>query len=378
MKLDKNFIGFYIFALVLPLPLPLIVLSIAAGLLILNCFFLIKKPIGIDFLSLLFLLFFLSDLLSLVFSGRSFFENTIINDVKIICSVLPILIFNIKDKLKLKSIQKSILDIFTGGVLVYIVYCILYYFYFIYTHPRYTVQIDNYLFWAIENNFPGTFHRSYIGAYIVFSSVYVLRNFLRLKNVKLKALYGLIFLLELCAIFFLGSKLTMGIFLLVNTLLLLKNYRVLVIPLFLSVLVGFFLIKEWIFKSLTKSYYDRTVFFSRSVEIIDENFLFGIGEKNILKHTVTINDVVTTLIPHNSFLKELLSNGFLGFSILTSLLGYVIYLAFKTNNSLFQYFLVLVISLCLIEDFMYLQRGLFFFIFFTVFFCNTSIRKNLV
>ena len=378
MKLDKDFFGFYIFAFLLPLPLPLIVSSFAAALLVINCIFLFKKPIGIDFLSLAFFLFFISDLLSSFFSGRSFLENTIFNDVKIICAVLPILVFNLKLKFKLKTIQSSILEVFTFGVLTYILYCILYYFYFIYSHPRYTVQIDNYLFWAIENNFPGTFHRTYIGSYIVLSSVYVLNQYIKGRNIKDKIGYGFVFLLELSAIFFLGSKLTMGLFLIINTLLLLKYYRILILPLFISIAFGFYLVKEWIFKSLTKSYFDRTVFFKKSLEIIEDNLLFGIGEKNILKYSVEINEVKMVLIPHNSFLKELLSNGLLGLIILFCLLGYLIFYAFKSGNLIFQYFLILVLGLCLIEDFLYMQRGLFFFVFFTVFFINTGNRKNLI
>ena len=378
MKLEKDFFGFYVFAFLLPLPLPLIVSSLATALLIINCIYLIKKPIGIDFLSLLFILFFISDLLSSFLSGRSFLENTIINDVKIICAVLPLMVFNLKLKFKLKTIQSSILELFTFGVLSYIVYCILYYFYFIYTHPRYTVQIDNYLFWAIENNFPGTFHRTYIGSYIVLSSVYVLNRYINGRNVKDKIGYGFVFLLELCAIFFLGSKLTMGLFLIINTLLLLKYYRLLILPLYLSIAIGFFLVKEWIFKSLTKSYFDRTIFFKKSLEIIQENLLFGIGERNILKYFVEINEVKTVLIPHNSFLKELLSNGLLGLIVLLGLLVYSIFIAYKSGNLVFQYFLILVIGLCLIEDFLYMQRGLFFFVFFTVFFVNTGNRKNLI
>ncbi|MEP2277879.1 hypothetical protein [Maribacter sp.] len=170
----------------------------------------------------------------------------------------------------------------------------------------------------------------------------------------------------------------MGLFLIINTLLLLKYYRILILPLFLSIGLGFFLVKEWIFKSLTKSYFDRTVFFNKSLEIIEDNVLFGIGEKNILKYTVVINEVKTVLIPHNSFLKELLSNGLLGLIILFCLLGYLIFIAFKSGNLIFQYFLILVLGLCLIEDFLYMQRGLFFFVFFTVFFINTGNRKNLI
>ncbi|SHJ58958.1 hypothetical protein SAMN04488007_0806 [Maribacter aquivivus] len=378
MKLDKDFFGFYIFAFILPLPLPLIVSSLAAAILIINGLVLFKKPISVDFLSLAFFLFFSSDLLSSFFSGRSFFDNTIVNDVKIICAVLPLIVFNIKLKFKLKTLQYSILKVFTFGVLCYIIYCIFYYFYFIYTHPRYTVQIDNYLFWAIENNFPGTYHRTYIGSYIVLSSVFVLNQYIKGRNIQDKIGFGFIFLLELCAIFFLGSKLTMGLFLVINTLLLLKYYRILILPLFLSIGLGFFLVKEWIFKSLTKSYFDRTVFFNKSLEIIEDNLLFGIGEKNILNYTVVINEVKTVLIPHNSFLKELLSNGLLGLIILFCLLGYLIFIAFKSGNLIFQYFLILVLGLCLIEDFLYMQRGLFFFVFFTVFFINTGNRKNLI
>ncbi|MDO6818172.1 O-antigen ligase [Zobellia sp. 1_MG-2023] len=376
MKLDKDFFGFYVFAFVLPLPLPLIVSSLAMAVLIINCLMLIKKPIRVDGLTIAFLLFFLSDLIALVLSGRSFAENTIINEVKITCAILPLLVYNIGVKEKLKTAQNSILTVFSLGVLAYIVFCILFYGYFIYTHPRYTVQIDRYLFWAIENNFPGTYHRTYIGAYIVLSSVFVANLIFNLPNLKKRLILSFVFILQLTAIFFLGSKLTMVLFLVLNTLLLLVKYKPLVIPFFVSIAVCFFLIKEWILVSMKKSFYDRTVFFKKSVELIGENFLFGVGEKNITGFMVSINGEITALIPHNVFLKETLSNGLIGLVILLFLFGYILYYATKSNDRIFKYFLILVLTICFIEDFIYLQRGLFLFVFLSVFFVNVNRSRS--
>lgn len=372
-RLKKEFIGFYVFALVLPLPLPLWVSSVAMGILFLNSLLLIKKRPLYNILIIAFAMFFLSDFFSLLFSGRSVFENTIFNDVKIACVILPFSFYNVR--LKTKELQVQVFAFFVLGVILYILYSGLYYLYFISTHPRYTVQIDNYLFWAIENRFPGTYHRTYIGVYIVFSSILTNYAVFSVKNSK-RVFLALLFLMQMIGIFFLGSKLTMGLFFVLNFILLLNNFRFLAIPFFACVLIGFYLVRDWVYQSMQKSFQDRVVFFEESLGLIKKNLLFGVGEKNITTYLVAIEGETTPLIPHNVFLKETLSNGILGLVFLLFLMGVVIYQSLKAKNSILYIFLFLVVAVSLIEDFIYLQRGLFFFIFFTLLMLNFNVSTN--
>ena len=126
MSLKKEFFGFYVFALILPLPLPLIFSSIAMGLLIVNCLVILsRKRLGLNLISVIFLLFFFADSIALILSGKSFEGNTIFNDVKISCLVLPIAFYNLREDLTKET--SSILKLFILGVIIYI----LYYYYFI-------------------------------------------------------------------------------------------------------------------------------------------------------------------------------------------------------------------------------------------------------
>ncbi|OQD44246.1 hypothetical protein BUL40_01430 [Croceivirga radicis] len=337
------------------------------GVLFLNSLILVKKKPQYNTLIISFALFFFSDFLSLFFSGRGVFENTIINDVKIACAILPFTFYN--SRIKTKELQSQVFVFFVIGVFTYILYACLYYIYFIQIHPRYTVQIDNYLFWAIENRFPGTYHRTYVGVYIVFSSILTNIWLFNAKSNK-RILWGLLFVFQMIGIFFLGSKLTMVMFLVLNLILILNNFRFLAIPFITCAIVGFYLIKEWVFTSMKKSIQDRLIFFDESLNLINNHLFFGIGERNITKYMVEINKEMTPLIPHNIFLKETLSNGILGLIFLLFLIGVIIYQALKEKNLILNFFIALIITVSLIEDFIYLQRGLFFFIFFTLLMLN--------
>lgn len=345
------------------------------ALLVLNGIFLMKMPKKINTLAILCYLFFFIDLITLILSGRDIENNTIFNEVKLTLFFLPIIFSSISDNLH--NIRKRVLQFFLAGVIVYILYCCMYYIYFIYMHPRYTIQIDSYLFWTIENNFPGTFHRTYVGAYIVFASLLVNRFYFISSCRWYKNIYLLTFGLLFVGIFFLGSKLTMFLFVMINIFLLLRNHKKLIIPLLLSSLVAFFSIKEWFIRSLKKSLGDRVEFYSESIKIIKENLWFGIGEKNITNKLVLINDSLTPLIPHNVFLKETLSNGIIGLGLLLSLLLFLFFKAIKINNYVFNIFLILVGAIMFIEDFIYMQRGMLFFGFFSLFLLYSNSKFDL-
>ncbi|WP_282132329.1 O-antigen ligase family protein [Cellulophaga baltica] len=371
--MEKKIIGFYLFAFFLPLPLPLIVSSIMMGILVINCLLLIDKK-NLNLITVLFLLFFLSDYTSLLFSNRELEFTSAFNDVKISCLFIPFFIYNLKDKLQLKTI----LSFYILGVLVYILYCLLYYVYFCSVHPNYTIQIDNYLFWAIENRFPGTYHRTYIGSYILLAGVIVLLRFFKTKLISSKISYLVLFIIFFLSIFFLGSKLTMGLFTGIIGLLLITNYRFLIIPFLVVAAIVFYKIKDWFLRTLEKSIGDRNIYFEKSIQIIKENLLFGIGQKNIKHNMVEINGELTPLIPHNIFLNELLSNGVWGFLVIISLFSLIIYKSIRLRSELAIAFCIMILGIAFIEDYIYMQRGLFFFVFFSsLLTCNFNVDVDL-
>ncbi|MEM7486712.1 MAG: O-antigen ligase family protein [Bacteroidota bacterium] len=181
----------------------------------------------------------------------------------------------------------------------------------------------------------------------------------------------LLFMLLTFSIFFLGSKMTIVLFFILNVMILLNYYKALIIPFFILIGTIFFLIKDRFLTTLEKSIGDRLIFFKKSMSIISENIWFGIGEKNIAQHKVLIGEELTQLIPHNVFLKEILSNGIFGLLIVLSLFAILVYKAIIIKNNSVYSFLFLILALCMIEDYIYIQRGLFFFIYFGILLSNS-------
>ncbi|MFD0964602.1 O-antigen ligase family protein [Pseudofulvibacter geojedonensis] len=371
MKLEfhKRYIGLYIFALVLPLPIPLIYSAIALGLMLLNLIFLGDfKKINIKNWTVLCILFVLIDGIRSLFFEQSFKG---IDSVKLAFLIVP-LAFQIT-KIESPKVYRKLLQLFTIGVGVYIFYAIGYLFYFYIKYAKwYTFSFtDHYVIYVLYNYLPGAYHHTYIGLYIAFALVILMdevkRSFKRSVKVILTILLFLFFLMQ----FYVGSKMTMILsffgllfYLLISGLNRKSFYQLLggSIVLFLGFV---FLIKDWLILSITNSVAHRLIYTKKSLELIKENFWFGIGGNHIKDYQLLIDDNIKPLIPHNLYIHELLANGILGLILILIMLGFLLRKSFTTNNFILATLTVICILLSLTEDFLYLQRGVFFFVFFT-------------
>ena len=125
-----------------------------------------------------------------------------------------------------------------------------------------------------------------------------------------------------------------------------------------------YIIKDWLIISINSVWY-RVEYMKESINLINQNFLFGIGLDNIKDNNVIINGETKALIPHNVYLHDFLSNGLIGFVLLLGMFFFLFKRGYENKDNLFLTLITMCFLLGFTEDFLYLQRGVFFFVFFT-------------
>jgi len=363
----------------LSLAIPLIPFNIPSVGLILFCIGLLidnnfrpEKNIKSSFLILFFLLF-MSDTLGNIL--RLDLKTPFFNDVKLSYLIIPLLFLNYY-----KSIinnYKLICNSFIVGVLVYTIYSWWFVFDFYYVkYPGYRLfsLTDGYIRYILYNYLPGVIHHTYIGTYMVFSIFILLNDIVSTKKNKVLTFIGLLFLFF--SLFFIGSKFSLVLlfFIIFIYLISLKKW-VINIGFVMSFLVGLFLVKQWVVGvSLESSFSSRIDYYKCGYKIVKENYFSGIGATNFSKISSLIcnKDV---FIPHNMYLRALVENGILALIILFSLCAYLLVDAFRKKDNLYISIVLLLILGGFIEDFLYLQRGVLFFVFFTTIFYVKN-KKN--
>jgi len=129
----------------------------------------------------------------------------------------------------------------------------------------------------------------------------------------------------------------------------------------------------------------RSVLWQCSFDLIKEhsNFFYGLGSNNIQSE---LNDCISSstdrvdyvgLHTHNQTLSFLLQFGYLQTFILTCVIFYFFWIAFKTKNSLFIYFIISIILLGLTENFLSRRYGQIYYSFFISFYL-INISKNIL
>ena len=127
---------------------------------------------------------------------------------------------------------------------------------------------------------------------------------------------------------------------------------------------------------------ERLIFWKCSIELIKENVLFGVGIGDLFEE---LSACYTNIgLPrlnrfncHNQYLQMWLSIGIVGFATFISLLVFHFKRAFKSKDSIYLAFLVVICLGFLTESLLELQRGIVFFILISlIFYCsNTSNSK---
>jgi len=112
-----------------------------------------------------------------------------------------------------------------------------------------------------------------------------------------------------------------------------------------------------------------------SIELIKEKPLFGYGtgqEKPQLFRKYREMGLTVTLEQgydaHNQFLSIMIKSGLIGLITLLILFGTAFYLSIKNKDLVYFSFLLVITAVCIVENYLNVNKGVFFFSFFNIFF----------
>lgn len=374
-------ISLVLFLIVISLPIPLKYSSIALIICIFSLLWLNfekgKKYTFKNVFLYLCVAFFLVDTFRNLFHLD--FNKPFIQDGKLSFIIIPIVFLNSVRFLK-KNIN-LILYSFLIGVTIYILYAwgFALHFYYIKYPEYYSFSLtDGYLRYMLYNYLPGAIHHTYIGMYIVFS-ILILFVFTFLKK-KINFFLGISVMgFYLFSLLYLGGKMTVflvGFLLVVALLKKIKIKMKTILFSFLAIVgvITFFLFfnnSDWVLMGINHSLDSRLEIYTCGFKASTENIVWGLGHFNFEK---VITDycpsfsLFNKFIPHNIFIRELLGNGIVGISILIGLVFFIFKTSLKSRNILFLSLSIMLLIIGSIEDVLYLQRGVIFFVFFITLF----------
>lgn len=127
----------------------------------------------------------------------------------------------------------------------------------------------------------------------------------------------------------------------------------------------------------------RILIWKESVNLIKENFLFGVtpGDENDVlckaysKHQLT-GALEKHLNTHNQFLQTFLGTGLIGFILLCIMTFGALIVGFIKKNYLLVLLIILAILNFLVESMLQAQSGFMFFVFFLVLLLQTNLSKS--
>lgn len=379
MNKVRKYFFLLLFPIVLVLPLPLIFSSLALVLALMNLLIIAlveKTPSWSDFLTvkgMAFILFgfFIVNVDWVVGSLRAREFTFFVNEQRIAFFLVP-LIFYI-GRHHLQKIKGSIMSALVLGVILHIIYIFVALVYFYSFDTNRAFQFNHYLKYDITTNVLGSYHHTYIGLYMTFALVIVLK---RLKNRPTGLLLSFILLLSQLVI---GSKLTFFLSLIFvfyvitrKSILKLKSIWINVSVLIFTILLIVFAAFQGLFNTLNFSLSNRLTSWSCSLQIFWENRWLGVSKENALQFLESCieNNAIST---HSQILSELVYYGIFGLWFL----GYFIFLhRSSTRKYLFKILIWLIFLVSLFENVFSLQRGILFFTFFASLLLYANPLKN--
>lgn len=356
------------------LPFPLIVSSISLGVACLNLlilFFYDKKTkrTNNDFFLILFGLYTLL-LDSITNSLREMNFDLTIKESRISFLIIP-LVFWIGQK-QLQKVRKKILLGVVFGVILYILYCICFLVYFHSFMTNRPFVFNHFLKYDLSYYLPGAYHHTYIGMYMTFSIIILTNKIIYKKNSQILLSILLIFACQI----FIGGNLSIVLSFIVLSIFVFKQIKLTKIMikwgllLFLIIFLGFSYFSG-IFDTITFSVNNRLESWVCSFKGFLNNSFVGLGNDVFSYLSTCINsDAISS---HNQYLNELMTYGVFGFWVF-----FILYKLFKSlyKKNITKYFALLIIILCLTENILSLQRGIFFFSFFSSLFIYTNFQND--
>jgi O-antigen ligase len=128
----------------------------------------------------------------------------------------------------------------------------------------------------------------------------------------------------------------------------------------------------------------RLMVWQCSIEIIKENFIFGVGTGDVktelikkYKEKGILQALKESLNAHSQYMQTFIALGFVGFIILLSCLIFPAIHSFKQGNILFILFILLFAFHIMVESMLERQGGVVFFAFFYSFLLSKLPEKKL-
>lgn len=295
------------------------------------------------------------------------FENSFIKDVKLSFIIIPFLFLNSAEFLK-KNLS-LIFGSYVLGVVAYTVYAwgFAFYFYYIKYPEFYQFSLtDGYLRYMFYNYLPGAIHHTYIGMYMSFAiAILFIYTIMKRKVNKLLGISLMLFLFF--SMIYVGSKLSILIIVVFIFACIARRvkFKKLLLLIFscVFVLASFLFVnkKDRILNSINNSLESRVEIYSCGIKAYQDNIFFGLGNMNLENYCPEYEKFV----PHNIFLRELLYTGIIGGVVLILLVLYLLKSVKKSRNVLFLLLFAKLVAIGFIEDVLYIQRGVFFFVLFS-------------
>lgn len=341
----------------------------------------IRNRIGLVFIA--FYLLYLIGLIYTIDMGRGLFDL----EVKLSLFIFPVLFLSGSEnisKTKLSDILKS----FVAGCFVVSLFLIVraLYLYF-QTNEFVKLTYTNLSYFTSP---------SYLAMYLNFAVLIVFLSFFEKATSKLLLFFKVfLFLFFVGFIVLLSSKsgilsLIFGILFMFAYLIFRKKYLTMALLVFVSMILLFLVVKyakvttERIttavdtfinYKSISstaqESTSDRILIWNASKEIIKGNPVFGVGTgdvKDALQNEYKKENISfaieKSLNAHNQYFQTGIALGFTGLIILILSLLIPLFLAFKNRNSIYSYFLLLIVINLLFESMLERQAGVVFYAFF--------------
>ena len=354
----------------------------------------LKAPIKYRVLLYLFLIYFLWQLLGILYSSdvKMGWAN-IFGRLSLI--VFPIILLSPAEKVK-KNIQ-LLLKTFAASTTLYIIVCLIYAFirslsiinntWIFNPHPQ-----DYYwLSYFYGMDFTLSIHPSYLAMYVLLSFYITIEaggdQYLRMKYRVLWIINALFLLISL---YFISSRAgILAAFISIPYMGIQKfiknRYRLLwVVFIFLLIPVSIFVINknlriQNLFKAKAeeqkteiKIQDDRLKIWKSAINIISDNLIIGVGigdVRNELVKEYNRQDETklskNRLNAHNQFLEVFIENGLIGFVIFLSLMSFMIYLAISEANLIYGLFILMMIIFFMFETTLYRLAGVSFFSLFS-------------
>jgi O-antigen ligase len=347
----------------------------------------------IRFLFFLYIAFFIWQVIGLSYSEH--FKDGIRNiTLRLPLFLFPLVLTNQNVVIRNKS--KLILQIFSLSTFLFILFCVLYAIFrsvsfhsgtFIFnSHPKEFPWLSYFTasYFAIFQ------HPSYLSLYSLFSSFIAFEFFFNKKKSFLSPyLWLLISACLLTSVFLLSSRATILGAVISVPAYLLYRYKDYGIKKWVGIFTIFFILfsliisnprtnplikigskQDFINKTMKES---RIDIWKSSIQIIKSNFLFGVGTGDIqyeLNNTYSMNGEeelakAQIINSHNQFLEISAENGVVGFILFVSIIILMGIIAFRYENPLYMFFLIITFISLFFETMLNRLPGLVFFSFFS-------------